>query len=169
MSSFGTIQANKEIWETDVECQRLQIRIRDIMVVIAVESLGLAQIVSEVQYRNTLLQSRDGIHSVHNFISNNSSHLASGHPGSEPTPIAIICLTWSIILQALPDELLPPSDTSGDESVAMQMASRALRLRSAFFPWLEEILSGPLFEPSKDTAEEGDMAFRRNVIKGEQF
>jgi hypothetical protein len=49
-------------------------------------------------------------------------------------------------------------------------ASRALRLASGLFPWLEAVLEGPLFEASKDIS--GGLAvnmgaLRRSPLKGE--
>lgn len=189
LSGFGTAQANGEIWQNDEECQRLQYRIRDLLVVIAVEAMCLAQILSPEAndeadtFGATLLHSRDRLHAVHSFIMEQTEDLAPGHPEAEtvfphyPTPI--LCLAWAVVLRSLPPHLQPPSgedfqlDTthmSGDDPVVyLGAATRALRLSSGLFPWFESILQGPLFEATKD-AFSGDLAvdmasLRRSPIK----
>lgn len=191
LSSFGTAQANGEIWETDEECQRLQLRIRDLLLVIAVEALCLAQIVSPEsedegdRFGATLLHSRDSIHAVHQFIMEQSEDLEAPPEADEiifPTwPMPVLCLAWAVVLRSLPANLQPPSgdyfnldttDMNSDEHVVyLGAASRALRISSGLFPWLEVILSGPLFQASKD-AFSGDLAvdmaaLRRSPLKGE--
>lgn len=142
MSDFGQMQANRETWDNDADCQKLSIQIRDCLIIIALESLCLAQVVAETPIHGTLLQDRDRIHSVHRFIAE--------QPGEGP--IAMIFLAWSVALHALPDELLPPE--TGDESMATELASRSLK--QGLFMWLEAILTG----------EEADSAYKRNVVKG---
>ncbi|WVQ93092.1 hypothetical protein IAU59_000156 [Kwoniella sp. CBS 9459] len=178
MSAFGTSQANREIWETDGEAQRLSFRIRDLMVIIALEALCLGQVVapsdSMEESDNALLQSKEKIDSVHQFLVNYSGDLAPHHPefapGSVPLPIwpmPIICLAWAIILRSIPQDKAP---ASGDGSVTWQdMTIRALRLPSGLFPWLETVLSGPLLESTRDVAL-GDGAadvglYHRKVFK----
>jgi nuclear pore complex protein Nup188 len=193
LSSFGTAQANGEIWEADAECQRLQLRIRDLLLVIAVEALCLAQIVSpeadddsSSTFGATLLHSRDRIHAVHQFIMEQSEDLDAPldheHELVFPAwPMPVLCLAWAVVLRSLPANLQPPSgdyfqldttDMDADEHVVyLGAASRALRISSGLFPWLEVVLDGPLFEASKD-AFSGDLAvdmaaLRRSPIKGE--
>lgn len=189
MSNFGMAQANAEIWDNDAECQRLLYRIRDLMVIIAVESMCLAQIVSpesdedDNRFGATLLHSRDRIHSVHEFLMEQSEDLV-GDDSEELVfpawPMPVLCLAWSIVLRALPPNLQPPSgdyfqvDTGemdgGEPDVYIAVANRTLRLSSGLFPWLEVILQGPLFEGAKD-AFSGDLAvdmaaLRRSPLKG---
>ncbi|OCF35692.1 nuclear pore complex protein Nup188 [Kwoniella heveanensis BCC8398] len=178
MSAFGTSQANREIWDTDAEGQRLSIRIRDLMVIIAVEALCLGQVVapsdSIEESDNTLLQAKDKIASVHQFLVDYSGDLSPHYPefepGSVPLPIwpmPIICLAWAIVLRSMPQDKVPPG---GEASVTWQdMTIRALRLPSGLFPWLETVLSGPLLESTRDVAP-GDGAadvglYHRKVFK----
>jgi nuclear pore complex protein Nup188 len=185
MSSFGTFQANREIWEKDVECNIIVTQIRDQLVVIAVEALGLAHIITNTESEalpGTILQSRDRIYSVHRFILEQSEELdprgrvSQAEMSSFPTqPMAIVCLAWSIALQYLPPALLPPDmgdlDEADESPVYQRIALRALRLQSGLFPWLEELLSGPLLEPSREVmaarAAGGVSIYRREVLKGE--
>ncbi|WVW79510.1 hypothetical protein I302_101479 [Kwoniella bestiolae CBS 10118] len=177
MSSFGTSQSNREIWETDIECQRISTRIRDLMVILSLESLCLNQIVSPVEEHealDTILQNREKIESIHQFIVDYSDDLIPHYPepalSSTPLPIwpmSIICLAWAIILRSLPLDKAPKG---GDGSVTWQdMAIRALRLPSGLFPWLEVILSGPLLDSTRDVRLGGgemDVGlFQRKVFK----
>ncbi|WVF65419.1 hypothetical protein IAT40_000146 [Kwoniella sp. CBS 6097] len=178
MSAFGTSQANREIWETDGEGQRLSIRIRDLMVIISLEALCLGQVVapsdSVDEFDGTLLQTRDKIDSVHQFLVDYSGDLSPHYPefepGSVPLPIwpmPIICLAWAIILRSIPHDKAP---AGGDGSVTWQdMTIRALRLPSGLFPWLETVLSGPLLESTRDVAHGDGTAevglYHRKVLK----
>ncbi|GMK57122.1 hypothetical protein CspeluHIS016_0309620 [Cutaneotrichosporon spelunceum] len=187
MSHFGTRQANREVWDQDPECERLSTRVRDLVLLIAIESLCLAQIVSpEAEDDNTfgatLLHSRDNIHAVHQFIVENSDELSEAHqhkPGVLPEwPMAILCLGWAIVLRSLPPNLQPPTkdyfqldtnDMDTAESMGfIDMANRALRVSSGLFPWLEAILSGPLYETSKD-AFSGDLADDMAALRRSPF
>ncbi|WWC91063.1 uncharacterized protein L201_006004 [Kwoniella dendrophila CBS 6074] len=180
MSSFGSSQSNREIWENDIECQKISIRIRDLMVIIGIESLCLSQIVSPSEpievIHGTLLQSKDNISSIHQFIVDCSNdltpHYPEPEPGSIPLPIwpmPIICLAWSIILRSLPQDRIPSNQDRNDPVTWQDMAIRALRLPSGLFPWLEVILSGPLPDSSKDVSSgSGEMdvgLFQRKVFK----
>jgi nuclear pore complex protein Nup188 len=187
MSLFGTRQANREVWDQDAECQRLSTRVRDLVLLIAIESLCLAQIVSpEAEDDNTfgatLIHSRDNIHAVHQFILEYSEELSEAHQpeaGVFPEwPIAVLCLGWAIVLRSLPPNLQPPSkdyfhlDTSDMDSAEItsfiDMANRALRISSGLFPWLEAILVGPLYETSKD-AFSGDLADDMAALRRSPF
>lgn len=188
MSLFGTRQANRDVWDQDVECVRLATRVRDLVLLIAVESLCLAQIVSpeaeleDNTFGATLLHSRDSIHAVHSFIVENSDDLSQSHepePGIFPEwPMPILCLAWAIVLRSLPPNLQPPTgdyfhlDTSDmDSSEPMSfisIANRALRLSSGLFPWLEAVLQGPLYETVKD-AFSGDLADDMAALRRSPF
>ncbi|BEI92176.1 uncharacterized protein CcaverHIS019_0409960 [Cutaneotrichosporon cavernicola] len=187
MSLFGTRQANREVWDQDTECERLSTRVRDLVLLIAIESLCLAQIVSpETEDDNTfgatLIHSRDNIHAVHQFIFENSEELSDAHqpgPGVLPEwPIAILCLGWAIVLRSLPPNLQPPTndyfqlDTNDMDSAEIMtfidMANRALRISSGLFPWLDVILAGPLYETSKD-AFSGDVADDMAALRRSPF
>ncbi|WVR08972.1 hypothetical protein IAU60_006031 [Kwoniella sp. DSM 27419] len=153
MSSFGTSQANREVWETDPEATRVSLYIRDLMVLIALDALCLREIVAPVDLASeldgTLLNSPKVIQSVHQFIVDYSNDLAPHHP--EPPietvalpvwPMPIICLAWAIVLKSLREERRPEG---GEGSASWEeLAIRALRLPSGLFPWLEAVLSGPL-------------------------
>ncbi|CAK9779935.1 hypothetical protein CC85DRAFT_277998 [Cutaneotrichosporon oleaginosum] len=187
MSLFGTRQANREVWDQDIECQRLSTRVRDLVLLIAIESLCLAQIVSpEAEDDNTfgatLIHSRDSIHAVHQVIVEYSEELGEGHhpeAGVFPQwPIAILCLGWSIVLRSLPPNLQPPTndyfllDTSDMDNAEItsfvDMANRALRPSSGLFPWLEAIFDGPLYKTSKD-AFSGDLAEELSALRRSPF
>lgn len=187
LSGFGTAQANEAVFEHDAECERLKLRIRDLVTVIAVEALCLAQIVSpegegeagDNTFGATLLHSSDRIFAVHSFLMEESDGLEEATDVFPPWPMAILCLAWAVVLRSLPANLQPPTsdyfqvDTAemADEPLAyIGMANRALRLSSGLFPWLEVILEGPLFEGVKD-AVSGDLAvdlaaLRRSPLKG---
>ncbi|WRT69208.1 uncharacterized protein IL334_006192 [Kwoniella shivajii] len=177
MSSFGTSQANREIWENDMECQKISIRIRDLILLISLEALCLSQVVSPSEpieeIDGTLLQNKQKVLSVHEFLADYSSDLAPHYPEYEPGavplpiwPMSIICLAWAIIIRSLPSDIAP---AGGDGVITWQdMAIRALRLPSGLFPWLEVILSGPLLGSTRDIP--GDIAtgsglFQRKVLK----
>ena len=178
MSSFGTLQSNWEIWEAEYEAQRLQIRIRDILLVIALDSMCLSEIIPVAEGtespQGSLLRSRDKIIAIHLFLLNQSEDLAAH--ASEPEsgefpvwPMPIICLAWAIVLRSLPQDLLPPSP-GFDGPIYQEFATRALRLQSGLFPWLEDVLAGPLFEPGNDEvtgdAPKEGATNRRVVMKG---
>jgi len=182
MSSFGTDQANREIWEADLgdsEALRLETRIRDTMLVIALDSLCLSEIVAGVEGsekpEGSLLRSRDKIIAVHLFMLDQSDDLAQNDIDQENTeypvwPMPIVCLAWSIVLWSLPPDMLPPSP-GFDRPIYQEFASRALQISSGLFPWLAEVLQGPLFEAgrhavSDDLLDEGATS-RRVVMKGE--
>ncbi|WWC63886.1 uncharacterized protein I303_106491 [Kwoniella dejecticola CBS 10117] len=185
MSSFGTSQANREIWETDYECTEISTRIRDLMLIIALEALCLSEIVSpqegnlsddeamQDRIQDTLLHDKSKIESIHHCIIDYSNDLTPHHPEPDLTstplpiwPMSIICLAWSIVLRSLPQDRLP----TNDHGVTWQdMAIRGLRLPSGLFPWLEVILSGPLLGSDRDTIpDSGAMdvgLFLRKVLK----
>ncbi len=179
MSAFGTYQANREIWEANSDAQRLQTRIRDMLLVIALDSLCISETVASAEGNEppegSLLRSRDRIIAIHLFLLDQSEDLVP-QSGSDPSdgfpvwPMPIICLAWSIVLRSLQPDMLPPSP--GYEGPPhFEFVVRAMKLKSGLFPWLEEVLSGPLFEPKHsavvgDGSEEGATS-RRVVMKGD--
>lgn len=176
MSSFGTSQANRKIWEEDVASQRVAVRIRDLLLLIAIESLCLGQVISpldplEHDNLSTLIQSKETIASIHVFLADHSNDLSPHYPGVEPGtvplplwPMPIICLVWSIILRSLPPALVPPA---GEDGITWQdMAIRALRLPSGLFPWMEAILEGPLMQNDDDAFIGNEELYYRKVFKG---
>ncbi|TYJ52049.1 hypothetical protein B9479_007350 [Cryptococcus floricola] len=176
MSAFGTSQANGDIWEENSEAQAIALRIRDLMVVIAIESLCLGQIISpsdplESLDLNTLIQSQKTIASVHDFLVEQSTdlepHIPEAAPGTVPLPLwpmPIICLVWSMVLRSL-DPAVAPSSTVDGATTWQGMAVRALRLPSGLFPWVETILSGSLFEGALQGTGGEEGAFYRKVFK----
>ena len=186
-SAFGTIQANREIWNSDAEAQKLQQRIRDLTLVIALEALCLSAIVTpstsddlmtEEQHQGTVLKSRDAIGTLDRLIFAESSDLArrSPEPGLDTVnlpvwPMPVICLAWSIVLRSLPSELQPASfGYSESSSNYEEFARRAIRLPSGLFPWLEEVLTGPLLG-ERDSEDETRLSkemttWQRKVVKG---
>ncbi|WVQ73653.1 hypothetical protein IAR50_003233 [Cryptococcus sp. DSM 104548] len=176
MSAFGTSQANGDIWEENPEAQAIALRIRDLMVVIAIESLCLGQIISpsdplESADLNTLIQSQKTIASVHDFLVEQSTdlepHIPEAAPGTVPLPLwpmPIICLVWSMVLRSL-DPAVAPSSTVDGATTWQGMAIRALRLPSGLFPWVETILGGSLFEGALQGTGGEEGAFYRKVFK----
>lgn len=158
MSDFATEQANREIW--DSECHRLASRIRDIALLIVVESLGLSNIVTPGEdIPSALRESKDSILSLHLFINDQTSELSSipSEPINSPSPTPIISLAWAIFLHSLPPDRTPPNH--GYQGLAWQeMSARAIN--SNLFSWLENILVGTLFS-SSDRSETS----RRKVMK----
>jgi nuclear pore complex protein Nup188 len=176
MSSFGTSQANREVWELEPECQRLISRIRDLTLVIAIEAMSLATILTpsgDPPAPGTLLTSRDALFNTHVFILEQSEDLTqqSPEPGQSDFPVwpmAVICLGWAIALRSLSQELAPPAP-GYDGNAYQEMAKRALRLPSGLFPWLEDVLTGPLFQERElafDDPTNDPATHRRKVVKG---
>ena len=177
MSQFGTTQANRDIWGADGDAERLQTRIRDLLLVIALDSLCLAEIVPATTSEPSefsLLRSRDKIMAIHLFLLGESEDLAANTVEDESEafpvwPMPVLCLAWSIVLNSLSPEMLPLSPGYSGP-IHQEFAIRALRLSSGLFPWLEQLLAGPLFEPGKDelvgdTPDEAATS-HRVVIKG---
>jgi nuclear pore complex protein Nup188 len=179
LSGFGTSQANREYWESDPDCQRLQTRIRDLLLVIAIESMCVGMVVTPVEQEAdmTILRSKAQIDWIHQFVLDQSEDLVPQNP--EPQigstdfpiwPIPVICLAWSIVLRSLPPNLAPSLSDYDGSRVYQELAMRAFRIPSGLFPWLEEVLSGPLFERAEDvpvdTAAVQLSTFQRKVIKG---
>ncbi|WWC72961.1 uncharacterized protein I206_106925 [Kwoniella pini CBS 10737] len=185
MSSFGTLQANRDIWETEYECTRISTRIRDLMLIIALESLCLSEVVSPQEgslsdseadrnrVQDTLLHDKSKISSIHQFIVDYSNDLIPHYPepelSSTPLPIwpmSIICAAWSIFLRSLPPDRVPTNDNG---ATWQDIAIRGLRLPSGLFPWLEVILSGPLLGSDKDLSLDNGAIdvglFLRKVLK----
>jgi nuclear pore complex protein Nup188 len=182
MSSFGLNQRNREYLDSDPESQRLQARIRDSTLLIALEAMCLSSIVElptdedgiyeDDRGLGTMLRSKEHILSVHLFLLENSEDLvANQSEGSSKTgdlsdwPMSIICLAWSVVLRSLPGEL-QPSSLGYEQEMYIEFAERALRLRSGLFPWLEWVLSGPLFSAVGGGRTDGIDMVRRKVIKG---
>jgi len=187
-SGFGTSQLNRDIIDSDPECQRLQARIRDSTLLIALEAMCLTSIVEipqvdedeeedgmyeDTRGNGTLLKSKDSILGLNLFLLEKSEDLAANAIGEEGKevglaswPISVLCLAWSVVLRSLPAEL-QPSSLGYQEEMYVEFATRALKLRSGLFPWLEWILLGPLFSTS-EVVEGLDMA-RRKVVKGESI
>jgi len=180
MSAFGTSQANRDIWERDAEAERLQNRIRDMLLVIALDSLCLSEIVPTADgaepSKGSLLRSRDKIIALQLFLLDQSEQLAQAddipeYEGFPDTPMPIICLAWAIVLGGLPQNMIPP--TPGfDIPMYQEFANRALGRQSGLFPWLQKVLEGPLFEPGDDVIvgdAPGEGATNmRVVIKGKR-
>ncbi|RXK38973.1 hypothetical protein M231_03703 [Tremella mesenterica] len=167
MSDFGAMQANREFWEADQECQRLASRIRDGLVLISLESMCLGIVISGDEIEGTLLENTSRILSIHDFLMKQSEELemTDKTEGEYPTwPMPIVCLAWAVILRYLPDERDPASN-SGIEAFQV-MATRALKPTSGLFWWLGRLLKGPLLEPSRETGTtQADLIIRRKVIK----
>ena len=186
-SAFGTMQANREIWNTEEEAQRLQQRIRDLTLTIALEAMCLSIVVTPrnkddlestlEEPQNIVLKSRDTIIALDVLLNAESQDLVPRYPEPDPStvsfptwPMPILCLAWSIVLRFLPSDLQPPV-VGYDRVIFEEFAARALRLPSGLFPWLEEVLNGPLFayqSYEEESSVLNDLSvWRRKVIKGQ--
>ena len=162
LASFGTVQATRQYWESDSECEILQDRIRDTLILIAVESTGLSSSLAgpseddpAQNAEGSLVSSKAHIEFVNQLILDASEGEYDEDEKTvrydDSSPVALLCLAWSIVLRTLPQNLAP-SFSHGEESVPYQeVASRAFDGRTGLFAWMERILTGPLFPESEDT------------------
>jgi nuclear pore complex protein Nup188 len=180
MSAFGTAQRNRDYLDSDPECQRLQARIRDSTLLIALEAMCLSAIVEipseedglydDERGTGTILTSTDGILSLHLFLLDMTSDLGMSPPEEESQgvaewPISILCLAWSVVLRSL-DDGMQPSSVGFEKQMYVEFAERALRFRSGLFPWLEWVLGGPLLVEVGGVEVDGLNMARRKVVKG---
>ncbi|ORY28766.1 hypothetical protein BCR39DRAFT_533736 [Naematelia encephala] len=170
MSTFGTQQANLEIWEGDIECQALYARIRDQLLVIALESIGLSALIEgdEGPVEGTLLSSPSAIQRVHEAIWGFSEELAV--PASMPReivpawPVSVLCLAWAIALRSLDEASLPATPGYAGDRIWQELMARSLKPSSGVFAWLEAVLQGALFAAT-ETGEQSEAKSLRRVIK----
>lgn len=179
MSGFGSAQANQELWSNDPESNRSFIRIRDLCLIIAIESLCLTHVVTP---RNEdeqpipdeiLLRSKQTLVGLNLFLVNQMQELPGGAGEgriSTNLPFTVLFLAWSVFLKNLKPDMHFPSP---GYSVPMyqQFALKAFGAEVGVFSWLGAILRGPLFE-SAEEQEMGKLSTdletsRRKVIKGE--
>lgn len=168
-SGFGTQQANTDVWEEDAQCRDLQLRIRDLLVLIVVDSLCLSTVLErgliagtnrEEEPANdpTVLASKDQLFALHLFLGPASDALERGELTSAFPPVLA---AWAAILRATPDDRRPPN--AGYEGDLWQvMLTRALQSGSGLMFWLRQIVSGPLFADVNDTDA---TIFHRKIIK----
>lgn len=174
LASFGTLQATRQYWESDAECDALQDRIRDALVLIAIESTGLSTALAGSGDENgmgsspegALLSSKAHIEFVNQLILDASDGAYDEDTKEvrydDNSPVSLLCLAWSIVLRALPDKYAP-SFAHGEDSVPYQeVASRAFDGRMGLFVWIERILNGPLF-PESDNEDPSSASCRKET------
>jgi len=175
LSSFGMMQATRQYWEADSECDVLQDRIRDNLILIAIEAMSVCSALSPSDpEEGSLLGSKAHIEFVHQIIID-----ASEGEYDEDTkivhhdtnsPISLLCLAWSITLRGLPTNLAPSFSQGEDAKPYQEIASRAFDGKLALFGWIERILTGPLFASSEDqdnnSVPNRKATNRRRLFKG---
>ena len=181
ISAFGTQQANTEFWENSSECARLEIRIRDLLILITCESLCLGSALSDETDKDveaSLIGDKNRLASLNDFVQSQSLDLdiqGATLDGQEALrasdwPIAVICLAWAIVLRETPEDVRPTGD---EEDACFIMTRRALAGTSGLFDWLERLLSGPLLEPKREDVGGGIVSnllvTRKKVIKGTSY
>jgi nuclear pore complex protein Nup188 len=155
LSSFGTMQATRQYWEADSECDILQDRIRDNLILIAIEAMSVSSALSPSDpEEGSLLGSKAHIEFVHQLIIDASEGEYDEDTKivhhDESSPISLLCLAWSITLRCLPTNLAPSFSQGEDATPYQEIASRAFDGRLVLFGWIERILTGPLFTSSED-------------------
>jgi nuclear pore complex protein Nup188 len=155
LSSFGTMQATRQYWEADSECDILQDRIRDNLILIAIEAMSVSSALSPSDpEEGSLLGSKAHIEFVHQLMIDASEGEYDEDTKivhhDESSPISLLCLAWSITLRCLPANLAPSFSQGEDATPYQEIASRAFDSRLVLFGWIERILIGPLFTPSED-------------------
>jgi nuclear pore complex protein Nup188 len=177
LSSFGTAQATRQYWESDVACDTLQDLIRDNLILIAIEAMsvstalvptdlgavegGLISSKAHVEFVNQLvLDASDGEYDEDTKIVHYDSS----------SPISLLCLAWSIVLRTLPVDLSPSFSVGEDAVPYQEVASRAFNSDLALFDWIEKVMTGPLFTTSEDEdvnrPRNRKATNRRRIFKG---
>jgi nuclear pore complex protein Nup188 len=155
LSSFGTAQATRQYWEYDSECDLIQHRIRDNLVLIAIEAMSVSiALVPTESEDGSLLSSKAHIEFVHQLIIDASEGEYDEDTKivhhDESSPVSLLCLAWSIVLRNLPANLAPSFSQGEDATPYQEIASRAFDGRLALFGWIDKVLTGPLFPSSED-------------------
>jgi nuclear pore complex protein Nup188 len=175
LSSFGTMQATRQYWEADSECDILQDRIRDNLILIAIEAMSVSSALSPVDpEEGSLLGSKAHIEFVHQLIIDASEGEYDEDTKvvhhDESSPISLLCLAWSITLRGLPANLAPSFSQGEDATPYQEIASRAFDGKLALFGWVERIMTGPLFVSSEDedinSVPNRKATNRRRLFKG---
>jgi len=175
LSSFGTMQATRQYWEADSECDILQDRIRDNLILIAIEAMSVSSALSPSDpEEGSLLGSKAHIEFVHQIIIDASEGEYDEDTKivhhDESSPISLLCLAWSITLRGLPANLAPSFSQGEDATPYQEIASRAFDGKLALFGWIERILTGPLFASSGDqdinSVPNRKATNRRRLFKG---
>ena len=179
-SDFGTRQPAREFKETDEPTRRAFDRIRDTLLIIALQALCLRRVVANTgasdedevkdeDEEKTLLASRDDLSSLNMIMLDVSSYLSESKPSyRESLPIPILCLAWGAVIYSTPPQLR--FQTPGIEDIVALFVERALGAKGFFFPWLEEVLRGAaVMERVGEDEEKGFvLEYRiRKTLKGE--
>lgn len=177
LSSFGTVQASRQYWEANTECEVLQELIRDNLILVAIEAMSISTALSSPDAEvdeASLSTSKAHIEFVNQLVLDASegeyeeeTKVVHHDPAS---PVSLLCLAWSIVLRTLPLDLAP-SFSQGEDAIPYQeVASRAFNAELSLFEWIERVLAGPLFPPSEDddvnSSRNRKATNRRRVFKG---
>jgi hypothetical protein len=175
------MQATRQYWESDYECDVLQDRIRDDLILVAIEAMSVSSALSPMSSEegpaDSLLASKAHIEFVHQLILDASegdydedTKVVSYDQNS---PISLLCLAWSITLRGLPANLAPSFSQGEDATPYQEIASRAFDPQMYLFGWVERILTGPLFISSDDedinSVPNRKATNRRRLFKGESY
>ena len=176
-SDLGTRQPSREYRDIDQTTTRAFDRIRDTLLIIALQALCLRRVVVSVaadaedvdeDEAKTILASRDDLSSLNMTMLDVSAYLSEGKPSyRESLPIPILCLAWAAVIYSTPAHLR--FQTPGIEDIVSLFVERALGAKGFFFPWLEEVLRGAaVTERVGDDAERGFiLEYRiRKTLKG---
>lgn len=149
------MQATRQYWEADSECDVLQDRIRDNLILIAIEAMSVSSALSPSDpEEGSLLASKAHIEFVHQLVIDASEGEYDEDTKivhhDESSPISILCLAWSITLRGLPTNLAPSFSQGEDATPYQEIASRAFDGKLVLFGWMERVLTGPLFPSSDD-------------------
>lgn len=176
-SDLGTRQPSREFRETDETTKRAFDRIRDTLLIVALQALCLRRVVAnagdeeeeaEDDEAKTILASRDDLSSLNMTMLDVSAYLSEEKPSyRESLPIPILCLAWAAVIYSTPSHLR--FQTPGIEDIVALFVERALGSKGFFFPWLEEVLRGAaVTERVGEDAEKGFvLEYRiRKTLKG---
>jgi hypothetical protein len=156
-SGFGALLiTNVHLVDASTEGSRLRLKIRDQLLIIAVDCLGLARVLDGAKEPDeTIAFSRDTIFSLDTFL---ESQVSEG-------PVAIVKLAWAALLRQLDQAYAPPTeDTPRYQSVA----SDVLKPSTAVFSLLADLVAGPLLAPPTEIEDEAELdgSLLRDTIKG---
>ena len=138
-------------------------QIRDTFTLIALEamSLGISLDGDEDVKEASLLGDGDIISRVQMFLDNQSSFLQEEQCGEAQTPIAILLVGWTYLLEGLPSDRQPPQAGHAQPIIEV-MRNRALREEANLVPCLTQIFTGSIVS---DTSDSSFSVFARKALK----
>lgn len=153
-SGFGS---QLVVHDVSAEGTRWRRKIRDQLILIAVDCLGLARVLDgEREPDTTLAYSRDTIYSLDTFLESQPSN----------GPLAIVRLAWAGLLRQLPAHNSPPAE---DVPRYQQIATSVLKPSVNVFGELLSLVEGPLLCHSTDIEDDAELdgGLLRDTVKGE--